>query len=61
MLDSFGREIRCLRISVTDRCNLRCVDCMPAEGVASMPRERILSYERMAQSPRRPPAWASTR
>jgi cyclic pyranopterin phosphate synthase len=49
MLDSFGREIRCLRISVTDRCNLRCVYCMPAEGVASMPHERILSYERMAQ------------
>jgi len=49
MLDSFGREIRCLRISVTDRCNLRCVYCMPPEGVASVPHERVLPYERMAE------------
>ena len=49
MLDSFGRNIRYLRISVTDRCNLRCVYCMPPEGVPSMPHERILSYERMAE------------
>ena len=49
MLDSFGRKIRYLRISVTDRCNLRCVYCMPAEGVPVLPHERILSYERIAE------------
>lgn len=36
-----------LRISITDRCNLRCVYCMPAEGVTSMPHEEILSYEEL--------------
>ena len=35
MLDQFGREISYLRISVTDRCNLRCRYCMPAQGVSS--------------------------
>ena len=48
MLDSCGREIRYLRISVTDRCNLRCVYCMPPGGVPSIPHERILSLEKMA-------------
>jgi GTP 3',8-cyclase len=36
-----------LRISITDRCNLRCVYCMPAEGVKSLPHEEILSYEEL--------------
>jgi cyclic pyranopterin phosphate synthase len=49
MLDSYGREINYLRISVTDRCNLRCTYCMPPEGVPSLPHERILSFERMAE------------
>lgn len=49
MFDSFGREINYLRISVTDRCNLRCVYCMPAEGVPNIPHEKILSYEQIAQ------------
>jgi cyclic pyranopterin phosphate synthase len=44
-LDSFGRSINYLRISVTDRCNLRCIYCMPPEGVAQMPHSEILSYE----------------
>ncbi len=48
MFDSCGRDIRYLRISVTDRCNLRCVYCMPAEGVRLLPHESILSYEKMA-------------
>ncbi len=43
--DSFQRPINYLRVSVTDRCNLRCVYCMPAEGVSLMPREDILTYE----------------
>jgi cyclic pyranopterin phosphate synthase len=43
--DSFHRPINYLRISVTDRCNLRCVYCMPPEGIALMPRSQILTYE----------------
>ncbi len=43
--DSFQRPINYLRISVTDRCNLRCVYCMPEEGVALMSHSDILTYE----------------
>lgn len=43
--DSFQRPINYLRISVTDRCNLRCAYCMPAEGVSLLPHSNILSYE----------------
>jgi len=43
MFDSFDRRINYLRISVTDRCNLRCDYCMPAEGIRLIPRERILT------------------
>lgn len=43
--DKFGRVIDYLRISVTDRCNLRCLYCMPASGCPFKPRERILRYE----------------
>ncbi len=45
MIDSFGRSINYLRISVTDRCNLRCIYCMPPEGVPQMSHSEILSYE----------------
>ena len=45
MLDGNRRVIDYLRISVTDRCNLRCVYCMPAEGVEWLPHEKILRYE----------------
>ncbi len=45
MRDSFDREIRYLRISVTDRCNLRCVYCMPEEGVPWIPHQRVVSFE----------------
>ncbi|HXZ94320.1 MAG TPA: GTP 3',8-cyclase MoaA [Dehalococcoidia bacterium] len=45
IIDSFGRSINYLRISVTDRCNLRCLYCMPPEGVPQMPHSKILSYE----------------
>jgi len=45
MLDRFDRRINYLRISVTDRCNCRCVYCMPEEGVTLAPRENILSFE----------------
>jgi cyclic pyranopterin phosphate synthase len=43
--DSFQRPINYLRISVTDRCNLRCIYCMPPEGVELMSHRDILSYE----------------
>jgi len=43
--DSFQRPIDYLRISVTDRCNLRCIYCMPAEGIHLLAHEDILSYE----------------
>ncbi len=43
--DSFQRPINYLRISVTDRCNLRCVYCMPVGGVSSLAHEDILRYE----------------
>ncbi len=43
--DKLGRRIDYLRISVTDRCNLRCLYCMPAEGVPSISHGEILSYE----------------
>lgn len=45
--DSFHRPVDYLRISVTDRCNLRCVYCMPASGVRLMPRSDLLSYEEL--------------
>jgi cyclic pyranopterin phosphate synthase len=43
--DQFGRSIEYLRISVTDRCNFRCVYCMPVEGMPWLPKRDILSYE----------------
>lgn len=45
MKDSFGREISYMRISVTDRCNLRCKYCMSEEGVENLGHSRILSFE----------------
>ncbi len=45
MKDKYGRNIDYLRISVTDRCNLRCVYCMPEEGVESIPHQDVLTYE----------------
>lgn len=47
--DQFGRSIQYLRISVTDRCNFRCVYCMPAEGLAWLPKQEILSYEEIVE------------
>ena len=45
MRDSFNREINYLRISVTDRCNLRCIYCMPASGIRRIRHDEILSFE----------------
>ncbi|MBP9027756.1 MAG: GTP 3',8-cyclase MoaA [Aminivibrio sp.] len=43
--DSFGRVLDYVRISVTDRCNYRCIYCMPADGIEWIPHEKILTYE----------------
>jgi len=48
-LDQFGRQIEYLRISVTDKCNFRCLYCMPAEGLQWLPRSEILDYEEIAE------------
>jgi cyclic pyranopterin phosphate synthase len=49
MKDQFGRVIQYLRVSVTDKCNLRCVYCMPLEGLEWLHREQILDYEEIEQ------------
>lgn len=49
MYDQFGRDIRYLRVSVTDRCNLRCRYCMPEEGVEWVEHSSILSYEQIVR------------
>jgi GTP 3',8-cyclase len=50
--DQFGRSIEYLRISVTDRCNFRCLYCMPAEGLQWLPKAEILTYEEIAEAVR---------
>jgi GTP 3',8-cyclase len=45
LIDTYGRRINYLRLSVTDRCNLRCSYCMPAGGVAKLSHAQVLSYE----------------
>lgn len=47
MRDRKGREIDYLRISITDRCNLRCIYCMPKQGVPSCGHKEILTYEEL--------------
>jgi cyclic pyranopterin phosphate synthase len=47
--DQFGRSIEYLRISVTDRCNFRCVYCMPLDGLDWLPKQEILSYEEITE------------
>lgn len=47
LIDSYGRRINYLRLSVTDRCNLRCCYCMPAEGIPKKQHGDVLSYEEL--------------
>jgi cyclic pyranopterin phosphate synthase len=47
--DRFGRSIEYLRISVTDRCNFRCMYCMPVEGLQWLPRNDLLTYEEITE------------
>src|SRR6185295_13175848 len=45
LIDSFGRRISDLRISITDRCNFRCVYCMPEEGMQWLSRDTLLTFD----------------
>ncbi len=47
LFDNHGRSINYLRLAVTDRCNLRCFYCMPAEGISYVPKMELLTYEEM--------------
>lgn len=49
LIDNFGRPINYLRIAVTDRCNLRCVYCMPERGIRFLPKTEILTYEEIVR------------
>jgi GTP 3',8-cyclase len=48
VVDSYGRPLKSLRLSVTDRCNLRCSYCMPEQDYVWLPREDVLTFEEMA-------------
>ncbi|MGG8495977.1 GTP 3',8-cyclase MoaA [Tenacibaculum sp. TC6] len=47
LTDSFGRQIKYVRLAITDRCNLRCQYCMPAQGIDIVPRKELLTYKEM--------------
>src|SRR5689334_13294001 len=49
LVDAFGRRVKDLRLSVTDRCNFRCTYCMPEEGMTWLPRADLLTYEELAR------------
>jgi GTP 3',8-cyclase len=49
LTDGWGREIKSVRVSVTDKCNFRCRYCMPAEGLEWFRRDEILSFEELAR------------
>src|SRR4051812_50104975 len=49
LVDSWGREIKSVRLSVTDRCNFRCRYCMPAEGLEWLERDDLLSFEELTR------------
>ncbi len=49
MIDPFGRPVEYLRISVTDKCNLRCVYCMPEEGLPWLKKDQLLTYEEIQE------------
>jgi GTP 3',8-cyclase len=47
LVDTWGREIKSVRVSVTDKCNFRCTYCMPAEGLEWLRRDEVLSFEEL--------------
>ena len=50
MRDQFERNINYMRVSVTDRCNLRCVYCMPKDGVQQISHDEILTFDEIARA-----------
>lgn len=49
LIDSYGRRIKSMRLSITDKCNFRCTYCMPAEGLPWLKKAEILSYEELVR------------
>src|SRR5690242_9912803 len=49
LVDSYGRRIKNMRISITDKCNFRCTYCMPAEGLPWLKKAEILTYEEITR------------
>ncbi|MBU1486943.1 radical SAM protein, partial [bacterium] len=49
LIDPYGRKIDYLRVSITDRCNLRCAYCVPGKGVELVPRHQVLRYEEIIE------------
>ena len=49
MTDGYGRNIDYLRISLTDKCNLRCVYCMPPQGINHISHDEILTFEEITR------------
>lgn len=49
LVDRYGRRIKSMRLSITDRCNFRCVYCMPAEGLPWLPKADVLTYEELTR------------
>src|SRR5213078_4195086 len=49
LVDSFGRHIEDMRVSITDRCNFRCVYCMPEEGLQWLKRDTLLNLEEIVR------------
>ena len=49
LVDTFGRRVNNLRISVTDRCNFRCTYCMPESGMKWLEKKELLSYEEIGR------------
>src|ERR671930_250733 len=56
MVDAFGRVVRDLRVSVTDRCNFRCLYCMPEDGLPWIPRGEVLTRDELIRAVRAAPA-----
>jgi cyclic pyranopterin phosphate synthase len=61
LVDRVERRVRYLRVSLTDRCNMRCTYCMPAEGIEHVPRAEVLSLEETARMVRAFAAWGVER
>ena len=49
LTDGWGREIKSVRVSVTDKCNFRCRYCMPAEGLEWLGRDELLTFEELSR------------